>query len=295
MRRIIGSLGVLLALTVSPLVAQWPARTVDGPRRADGTLNLDAAPPRTADGRIDFSGVWVGPGLCLGDSRSWAALSSTASSSLQQKTRDLQAGQMDFNGESIPLASCINIGGSITGGLPLRPEAAALRRQRIDDRLVDSPQAHCLPMGHTQLWLNEHPREIIQTARQVVVLWEANQGVRRIFTDGRATPGADAQPWWYGYSTGRWDGDTFVVTTTHIKEGQWLDANGTPLSGQARIVERMRRPTFGTLDVAITIDDPGTFTRPFTVGVHQRLSPDGDLMEFICNENERSSQHFVRQ
>ena len=57
----------------------------------------------------------------------------------------------------------------------------------------------------------------------------------------------------------------------------------------------MRRPTFGTLDVAITIDDPGTFTRPFTVGVRQRLSPDGDLMEFICNENERSSQHFVRQ
>ena len=295
MRRMIGSLAVLLAVTVSPLLAQWPSRTVDGPRRADGTLNLDAPPPRTVDGRVDFSGVWVGPGLCLGDRLSWAALTSTATPPSRQGAADPEAGRMNFNGESIPLAACFEVGLNVPGGAPLRPEAAALKRQRIDDRLVDSPQAHCLPMGHTQLWLNEHPREIVQTARQVVVLWEANQGVRRIFTDGRATPDADAQPWWYGYSTGAWDGDTFVATTTHIRDGQWLDANGTPLSGQARIVERMRRPTFGTLDVAITIDDPGTFTRPFTVGVRQRLSPDGDLIEFICNDNEKSSQHFVRR
>ena len=291
MRQMIASIVVLLSVSVSPLVAQWPARTVDGPRRADGTLNLEAPPPRTADGRIDFSGVWVGPGLCLGDRLSWAALPSSP----PPLAAGEQRGRMNFNGESIPLAACFEVGLNVPGGAPLRPEGAAVKRQRIDDRLVDSPQAHCLPMGHTQLWLNEHPREIVQTGRQVVVLWEANQGVRRIFTDGRATPGADAQPWWYGYSTGAWDGDTFVVTTTHIRDGQWLDAMGTPLSGQARIVERMRRPTFGILDVAITIDDPGTFTRPFTVGVRQRLSTDDDLMEFICNENERSSQHFVRR
>jgi len=280
---------VLLFSSVSPLVAQWAARaTVDGPRRADGTLNLEALPPRTADGRIDFSGVWVGPGFCLGDR--W-----TIEPNAGAAPADPQARLMNFNGEAIPWAVCFDIGSNIKGGAPLQPWAAGLRRQRMDDRLVDSPQAHCLPMGHVQLWLNQQPREIVQTPRQVVMLWEANQGVRRVFTDGRAAPDSDAQPWWYGYSTGTWDGDTFVVTTTHIRDGQWLDINGTPLTGQARIVERMRRPSFGTLDIAITIDDPGAFTRPFTVGVRQQLSPGGDLIEFICNENEQSSRHYVRR
>ena len=288
MRRITWSVVLLLLVSVSPLVAQWPARgTVDGPRRADGTLNLDAPPPRTADGRIDFSGVWVGDGFCLGDRQTeWKST---------PEPGDPQSRMINFNGESVPMAICFDIGANIKGGAPMQPWAAALRRQRMEERLVDSPQAHCLPMGHMQLWLNQQPREIVQTPRQVVMIWEAHQGLRRVFTDGRTSPDAEAQPWWYGYSTGVWDGDTFVVTTTHIRDGQWLDIQGTPLTGQARIIERMRRPSFGTIDIAITIDDPGAFTRPFTVAVRQRLSPGDDLMEFICNENEQSSKHYVRK
>ena len=85
-----------------------------------------------------------------------------------------------------------------------------------------------------------------------------------------------------------------MATTTNLKDGMWLDINGTPLSDQATITERFRRPTYGSMEIDITIDDPKTFTRPFTVRVNQSILLDHELMEFVCNENEQSSKHFTR-
>ena len=127
-----------------------------------------------------------------------------------------------------------------------------------------------------------------------MVLYEANGGVRQIFMDGRPLPRNDPQPWWYGYSVGKWDGDTLVVETTGLRDDGWLDVNGAPLTDAATITERFRRVNYGSLEIQFTVDDSKAYTKPWTVKINQRLLPDSDLIEFVCNENEKSSLHYVK-
>jgi hypothetical protein len=160
----------------------------------------------------------------------------------------------------------------------------------------DNPDAHCLPMGLMQFHEHPQPRKMIQTPDVLVILYEGNAGVRQIFTDGRALPKGDPQPWWYGYSVGRWEGDTLVVETTGLRDGGWLDVNGSPQTDAAKITERFRRLNYGTLKIDVTIDDPKAYTAPFSVRVNQKLMVDdrldADLIEFICAENEKDVEHM---
>src|SRR5438128_7326828 len=106
--------------------------------------------------------------------------------------------------------------------------------------------------------------------------------------DGRQLPAqGQAQPWWYGYSVGRWEDDTLVVETNNFRDDEWLDVQGSPMTDQARVVERFRRPTFGRLEIDVAIDDPKAYTKPFTVRINQRAAPDDEPFEFICNENQQ--------
>jgi hypothetical protein len=245
------------------------------PKNADGTPNLDAPPPRTADGKIDFTGIWAAAGGGGGG-----------------RGRGRGAAPPPPPGTP-PLATFFDIGQNIEGGAPMQPWAAELKKTRMADGMKDNPDAHCLPIGHMQLHLHPQPRKYLQTPTEIVMIWESNYGLRHIFLDGRPSPDNDPQPWWYGYTIGRWEGDTLVATTTNLRDGMWLDVNGTPLTDQARIIERFRRPTYGRIEIDITIEDPKAFTKPFTVRVNQRIMLDTELIEFICNENERSSKHFV--
>jgi hypothetical protein len=90
---------------------------------------------------------------------------------------------------------------------------------------------------------------------------------------------------------GRWEGDTFVVESTGFNDLQWLDVRGSPMTDQARVIERFRRPNYGTLEIEITVDDPKAYTKPWTVKVNQRIMLDGELIEFICEE--RDAAHYV--
>ena len=158
---------------------------------------------------------------------------------------------------------------------------------------MDNPDAHCLPIGITQLHNHPQPRKIVQTPGLIVILYEANGGVRQVFLDGRAIPDNDPQPWWYGYSVGLWDGDTLVVTTRGLRDGGWLDVNGAPLTDGATVTERIRRVDYGTLEIDVTVDDPKAYTRSWTAQtIRQRLMPGDELIEFVCQENEKSSQRF---
>jgi hypothetical protein len=145
-----------------------------------------------------------------------------------------------------------------------------------------------------QLHGHPQPRKIVQTPRLIVVMYEGNQGLRQIFTDGRKLPKLDddLQPWWYGYSVGHWEGDTLVVETIGFRDDVWLDVQGSPLTSKGKMTERWHRTDFGHLEIDITIDDPSAYTKPFTVRVSHQLTVDQELIEFVCNENEKSSAHF---
>ena len=158
----------------------------------------------------------------------------------------------------------------------------------------DNPDANCMPMGITQFHLQPQPRKIVQTPKLIVILYEANYGLRYIYTDGRRLPPqGEPQPFWYGYSIGRWEGDTLVVETNNLRGAEegpydgWLDVRGTPYSGQARFTERFRRPIFGKLEIDVTVEDSKAFTKPFTMRINQRVAVDEEPIEFVCNENQQ--------
>jgi len=189
--------------------------------------------------------------------------------------------------EGPPVAGFLNIAQNIKDGAPLDPDGESLLKQRRDANGRDNPEAHCLPMGILQFHTQGAPRKLVQTRDLLVILYEASMGLRQIFTDGRSLPSEDAQPWWYGYSVGHWDGDVLVVETSRFREDGWLDVFGTPLSDAATVTERFRRPSYGRLEIDITIDDPKLYTSPWTVRVNQRIMPDQELLEFVCLENQR--------
>jgi hypothetical protein len=259
-------------------MAQWPAYpSRDVPRLADGSPDLEAPSPRTAAGNVDFTGIWeIIPGSIGGGSQS----------------RDQNQSDLPQQSENDPpYATFFDIGAYMVGGAPYRDWARELRDQRVADGMKDNPDAHCLPMGHMQFHLHPQPRKIIQTEDVIVVLYEGNGGVRQIFLDGRTSPDNDPLPWWYGYSWARWDGDDLVITTTHMKD-TWLDVNGSPFTENGTIIERWRRPSFGEMQIDVTIDDPTAYTEPFTVRVEHKIMLDTNLIEFVCIENEQSTQYF---
>jgi len=126
-----------------------------------------------------------------------------------------------------------------------------------------------------------------------VLLYEVNAMYRQIFIDGRPLPD-DPTPSWNGYSTARWEGDTLVVETAGFRDGLWIDTGGSSMSDVAKMTERMRRPNYGTLELEITINDPKTYTRPFTVNLTQNLEVDTDLIDEFCLENEKSYERMQR-
>ena len=280
-------IAAVLVAFVPSLAAQWPAYVPPGtPKTADGKPNLDAPAPRTADGKPDFTGIWNnGFGAVGGFGRGRGSGPASAQGSGA-------AGSTPADGTP-PLATFFNVGAGFPDGLPFQPWAKAELDKRRAENDKDNPDAHCLPMGLLQFHEHVQPRKIVQTKDLLVIIYEANYGLRQIFLDGRKLPDNDPTPWWYGYSVGHWEGDTLVVETTNLRDGGWLDIWGSPLTDKAKITERYTRPKYGQLIVDVTIDDPKAYTKPFTVRFNQRLSPSDELIEFICNENERSDAHLV--
>lgn len=248
----------LSAALVMPLVvpAQWvnyPTGSI--PRGPDGKPNLSAPAPRTADGKPDLNGVWQADG--------------------QTYFFDLAAGLKP-------------------GDVVMQPWAQALQQQRVARAHGDDPLARCLPHGVPRVNTNGlFPFKIIQTPQLVVILYEQLNLFRQVFMDGRRLM-ANPNPTWLGYSTGRWDGDTLVIETSGFNDKTWLDTDkGHPASEALHVIERFHRKNFGTLEVQATIDDPKTYTKPWTTTVQKmELQLDTDILEFICNENEKDQAHM---
>lgn len=237
-----------------PLAAQWLDYKTPGiPRTPDGKPNLSAPAPKTADGKPDLSGIWRGP---------------RASVYTQNIAADLKPNEIQQWAQEIYQQHVFNLG-------------------------ADSPRAHCLPDPPPYYHLAGMAR-IVQTPGLTVIINEgiSNSGVTRtVFTDGRGLP-EEMNPTWLGYSVGRWEGDTLVVTSAGFNDKTWLDFSGHPHSEALRTTERFHRRDFGHMDFEMTLDDPKTFSKPITFKADKTLVADTELLETIC-DNTGIAQHLV--
>jgi len=279
--RLVARFDVLAVLTIVMVgvpalgFGQWfhyPSEDV--PRKADGTPNLTAPAPRLPDGKPDFSGIWHAGnrGECPAEAAKFIDCRS------------------EIGGSRLTL----NLGLDLPGGtLPYQPWAADLVKQRSADFSRDDPHVRCLPDNPPRSWTLPHLTKIVQTPKFLALLYEVNAMYRQIFTDGRPQP-KDPNPAWNGYSIAHWEGDTLVVQTEGFRDNLWIDMNGSPMSSAAKMTERMRRPNYGNLEIDLTIDDPKTYTRPFTVHLVQNIEVDTELVDEFCHENEKSYERMLR-
>ncbi len=169
------------------------------------------------------------------------------------------------------------------------PWAEALSQRRVANELRDAPGSHCLLGSPTMVLFGL--QKVVQAPGLVTIL--NDWGVfRQILMDGRSLP-ENPNPTWLGYSIGHWDGDMLVVETAGFNDKSWLDFRGHPHTEALRLTERFERKDFGHMQLRMTFDDPKTFTRAWDIAVEASLVPDTELLEFVCNENERDAQHLV--
>jgi len=266
----------ILLLLASGAGAQWlNYKELGIPRMADGRPNLSARAPRTRDGKPDLSGVWhVQP-------TSLAEMKRLFGNDVDQ----IQVPGMEADTISKYAVNVL---------LDLKPEENIMRPQAEETlkarRSMDLPSSACLPIGYPLDALVSEFTKIIQTPKLMLMMIENDSTTRQIHLDGRALP-PDSLPTWFGYSTGKWDGDTLVVETAGFNDKAWLDLFGHPRSEAMHLTERFRRVDFGHLETTYTFDDPKMYTRPFSFKVMHELQADSDVLEYICAENEKDHAH----
>lgn len=258
---------VLAVLLAVPLAGQWIDYPAPGiPRTASGKPALAAPMRHMSDGTPDLSGIWQADSVA-----------------------DVSKGA---NGETLPKYFLDITRDLAPSDVPFQPWAAALYQQRSANFAKDDPISRCLPLGVPRADADAVPFKIIQTRGLIAILQEGDASFRQIFLDGRPLP-KNPQPSWRGYSVGQWQRDVLVVETIGFNDQGWLDAFGHPHSDALRVVERFHRRDFGHMDIQITIDDPKAYRSLLTYTQSQRLTPDNEILETVCNENERDSRHLV--
>ena len=260
-----GTRGALLLMAAVsfdlPVAAQWlNYPTPNVPRLADSQPNLNAPAPRTPDGKPDFSGIWY----------------------VVPPTNNSVFGGADYAAGP----DFLDLGSKVPGGLPYQPWAAALVAQRSAAFGKDDPVGLCRPGGALRLLTFPPPRKFVQIPGLLLLLSERDVTFRQVFTDGRPLA-SDPEPTWNGYSTGTWQGDTLVVQSNGFRDDTWLDRKGSPMTASARLTERYRRPTFGRLEIEVTVDDPKAYLKPWTVTLQQTIVVDTELMDYHCADNDK--------
>jgi hypothetical protein len=241
----------ILSAMAAPAPAQWlnyPSKGI--PRNPDGTANLTAPAPRLSDGKPDLSGIWLGD--------QWQPAGRRASAP----------------GNARPEVPA------------MLPWAEKVYNERRANQGKDDPEARCMPQGVPKASTLPYPFELINAPGKLVMLYEMYSLRREIFTDGRELPKEYINPSWMGYSVGKWEGDEFVVDTSGFNDKVWnIDLAGHPHSDALHVYERFHRVDFGHMDIRVTIDDPKTYTKPWTMPMRYTLLPDTDLLEFVCEIN----------
>ena len=255
-------------LAAAPAAAQWVGYPTAGvPRQADGKVDMAAPAPRMANGKPDFSGIWISDRTERGEE-------TISDASTLPSGRHMQ-----------------NMGVDMPEGLPYQPWLVPIVKERTENLAIDDPHIRCLPDFFLRAYGLPHMLKFVHTPDLLVVLNEMNAGYRQVFTDARPLP-EDPTPGWQGYSSAKWDGDTLVVDTIGVRDDTWIDWNGSVVTEAAKIREEIRRPDFGHLEIEVTVDDPKAYTKPWTVALKQRIVVDAELIDEICLENEQFVQRM---
>ncbi len=205
----------------------------------------------------------------------------------------LADGKPDLSGPWEPNAIRENVRLDATGVvIPFRPEAKAIYDQRLATLGKDDPEARCLPPGVPRLTTTPYPFRFLQVPGLIVIIYEGgSQTFRQIFSDGRGHS-KFAEELWNGDSIGHWEDDTLVVETIGFNEKTWIDAAGVPHSKDMKVTERIRRLDAENMEIVSTIDDSSMYTKPWSFTTYpKRLH--GEILEYICNENESDVRHLV--
>ena len=275
-QRVISVLGLLFVSSAVGAHAQWLNYPTPGvPHLSNGTVDLSAKAPRTRDGKPDLSGVWQ----------------------TQLESPDGKQNALVVPGDDPRTFSkyFLNILTEFNAAeLPMRPSTVERMQSNRERALPGGAAARCLPLGLPMMDVFSYsPFKMIQTPGVLVVLYEMDNAHRQIYIDGRKLP-VDPQPTWGGYSVARWEGDTLVVDAAGFNDRTSLDASGHPHSEQMHLQERFHRRDFGHMDLTVTVDDPEMYTKPLSYMVTEVLLPDSDVLETVCNENEKDLVHLTR-
>jgi hypothetical protein len=227
--------------------------------------NAQASVPRTPDGKPNFTGVWAGPGFAH------------------------VVGPGDTDSPTVRSYDPKGFSAFKPGGESL------LRRTLTGNARIDDPTAFCLPNGLTRQILSPYAQQYIQSPGYVVILYEYMHFFRAIPIGApNRLHDNEGELTWMGDSIGWWEGDTFIIDTTGLK--QWiLDASLDTTGGSTshwhsdalHVVERLSFVDPTTVSYKVTIDDPKIWTVPWSQDFRMKLHPTWKILEFVCEENNR--------
>jgi hypothetical protein len=263
--------------------AQWLNFHEPGtPRTRDGKPDLTAPAPRSSGGKPDLTGTWMHEISSMDQIK--RVFGARFDETVKVDVPGMELGTQHRYAFDI-------LQDFKPGESPMRPEAVEAMKKNAFAR---DPTQLCGNPGIPLSDLLSEPIKIVQAPREIILLYEAGNSHRQIYTDGRTLPKEFDLPAWLGYSVGYWEGDTLVVETAGFNTRTGLDAVGHPHSESLRITERYHRRDFGHMDVETTIDDPLMYTKPFTIRVPHDLLADSDVFESVCTENEKDKAHLVK-
>ena len=221
--------------------------------------------PRTADGKPDLTGVYQGGSTKRGE---W----------------DFQV-PSDQPGVPTTATQSVLPSQPRQESIPFQPWAREKAQEYLNMRSINDPTSRCIPgpspRSHS---VSLFPLQIVQTPKQVVILYEYFTVFRIIPLDQKSHPD-DLEPSFLGNSIGRWEGDTLVVDVVGFNDKGWVLSGGVFHSDALRVTERYTRVDYDTIRYEATIEDPKVLTRPFTTGTTLMLRENARLREYICPEN----------
>ena len=151
------------------------------------------------------------------------------------------------------------------------------------DQTNDPVLTKCYPPGVPRIYFHPYPFEVVQTPKEMLLIYEYDHWMRRVKTDGRPLP-TDPDPLWMGTSVGRWVGDhNFQIETTGFNTKTWLDRLGHAHSDQLKVTENLRRVDRDHLEVDIKMEDPMALAKPWTTTFYYENRPKWELGEISCS------------